>query len=201
VKRLARVTLVTDPRYDEERIVSVVERAAPNVAGFAVQLRDRTNRTDEELLPFAMRLREITARHGALLVVNRRVELARRIGADGIHAPVSETETETESESAWRSAPAHSDRDVQNARIARVDAVLVSPIFSTPGKGHARGIAAIASARSIAPGLQIIALGGVDPANARSCFAAGASGVAVIRALLDAEDPAAAARALLAPRW
>ena len=207
-----RLLLISDPRWSEERIAAVAEKAASAVPGFAVQLRDRSARTDDDLLPFAMRLREITARHGAMLIVNRRFGLARRIGADGVHAPVaeteaeteteSETETETETESArmWRSAPAHSDEDVRRARDAGVDAVLVSPIFEVPGKGLARGLGAIRAACAVAPELQIIALGGVEVESAARCVEAGASGVAVIRALLAAADPAAAARALAAER-
>ncbi len=195
--RSVRVLLITDPRWSEERIASVLAQAAPAVRGFAVQLRDRSARTDDDLLPFAMRLREITARHGAMLIVNRRFGLARRIDADGVHAPVSETESESESEW-WRSAPAHTDEDVLRARDAGLDAVLVSPIFSVPGKGLARGLGAIRTACALAPKLRIIALGGVDADNAARCVDAGASGVAVNRALLDAADPAAIARALAA---
>jgi thiamine-phosphate pyrophosphorylase len=200
VRRAARLTLITDPRWSEARIAEVAERAAGAVPGFAVQLRDRSARSDAELVPFALRLREITFRHGALLVVNRRFGLARRVGADGVHAPVpqvaTKTATETATETAWRSAPAHSDEDVQRARDAGLDAVLVSPIFDVPGKASARGLAALRSACVLAPGLQIIALGGVDASNASACFGAGAAGVAVIRALLDADDPTEAARAL-----
>lgn len=194
-----RVMLVTDPRWSEDRSASVALCVAPAVAGFAVQLRDRSARTDDEILPFATRLREITSRHGAMLVVNRRFDLARRIGADGVHAPVAEMESESES-AWWRSAPAHSDADVQRARDAGLDAVLVSPIFSVPGKALARGLGAIRAACALAPELQVIALGGVDADNAARCVGAGASGVAVIRALLDAEDPAAIVRALAAGR-
>ncbi|HSQ64524.1 MAG TPA: thiamine phosphate synthase [Polyangiaceae bacterium] len=191
-----RLLLISDPRWSEERIAAVVEQAARAVPGFAVQLRDRSDRSDDELLPFARRLREITSRHGATLIVNRRFELGRRVGADGVHAPVLEAEAETER--TWRSAPAHSDEDVRRARDAGVDAVLVSPIFEVPGKGLARGLGAIRTACALAPELQVLALGGVNMGNAAQCVEAGASGVAVIRALLDAADPAGAARTLAA---
>lgn len=193
-----RLLLISDPRWSEERIAAVVEQAARAVPGFAVQLRDRSDRSDDELLPFAMRLREITSRHGAMLIVNRRFDLGRRVGAEGVHAPVSETEAEAETARMWRSAPAHSDEDVRRARDAGLDAVLVSPIFEVPGKGLARGLGAIRTACALAPELQVLALGGVSMGNAARCVEAGASGVAVIRALLDAADPAGAARALAA---
>jgi len=52
-------------------------------------------------------------------------------------------------------------------------------------------VAAVAS-------VPMIAIGGIDPTNVASVCAAGAHGVAVIRAILGATDPAAATRTLLA---
>jgi thiamine-phosphate pyrophosphorylase len=74
--------------------------------------------------------------------------------------------------------------------------VLVSPIFDTPGKVP-RGVEALRTARAMRPDVSLFALGGINAANAMTCYRAGATGVAVMRALLDAADPAAVARALL----
>jgi len=69
------------------------------------------------------------------------------------------------------------------------DFCVLAPIFASPGKGEPLGIRALAEAA--ARGVPIIALGGIDPSNARECLQAGAAGVAAIRA------GAALARALL----
>ena len=189
--RRVALILVTDPRFGDARIAEVV-RAAAGVPGFCVQLRDRTERSDDDLEPLAARLREITARAGALFVVNRRLALARRVGADGFHAPASELAAARDF--AFTSAPAHSDEELQNARIAGATAALVSPIFE--GKVAPRGLEAIRSARALAPGMLLAALGGVDAENARACREAGADAVAVVRALLAADDPARVANSL-----
>ncbi len=77
------------------------------------------------------------------------------------------------------------------------DGALVSSIFAVPGKAIGRGVAALKSARAVAPaGFLIYALGGVDHTNTADCVKAGADGVAAIRALLLATDPAAEARAI-----
>ncbi len=182
--------LVTDPRYSGARILEVVRAvaSASMTAGalLAVQLRDRTARADAELLPLATELRAITKGSGALLVVNRRYALARRVGADGVHGPAGELPRDF----AWRSAPAHTDDELQTARSAGATAALVSPIFASPDKGSPRGTAALAAARRVAPEMTLVALGGISAENARECLDAGADAVAVIRALLDAEDPA-----------
>jgi len=133
-----------------------------------------------------------------LLVINSDVDLAREIGADGVHLPKGGVAAaRAVLPRAWISLAAHDDDDVRRAVSEGADAALVSPIFATPGKGPPRGLEAIRAARAIAPQLAIYALGGVDESNAAACRAAGATGVAVIRALFDAPDPAAAARALV----
>jgi thiamine-phosphate pyrophosphorylase len=96
----------------------------------------------------------------------------------------------------WISVPAHDDDDIATALRDDVTAAYVSPIFETPGKGPTRGLDAIVRARAAAPSLLLYALGGVDASNAASCVRAGADGVAVIRAVLDAPSPRDAVLAL-----
>jgi thiamine-phosphate pyrophosphorylase len=188
-----RVLLITDPAFSEDvtlRVIQAVSAALP-VGAFAVHLRDKV-RDRSVRAAFAWRVREVTMRAEVPLIVNGDEALARDVGAEGFHSRRPPVEP-----GFWRSVAAHSDKDVERAMRASVDAVLVSPIFDSPGKGDPRGVAALSSARAIAgEGVAIFALGGVDVTNARACFEAGADGVAVIRALLGAADPAAVARAL-----
>jgi thiamine-phosphate pyrophosphorylase len=196
-ERRVALILVTDPRWDDDRIVAVARAAAASVPGFSVQLRDRSGRTDEELMPLASSLREITTRANGLLVVNRRLALARRALADGFHAPAADLDPARDF--SWRSAPVHDDEELLAAREHGATAVFVSPIFSTSGKTP-RGTAALRTARAAAPNLEIVALGGIDSNGAKACFEAGANAVAVMRALLDAESPGEVAKCLVPSR-
>ena len=126
-----------------------------------------------------------------MLIVNRRVDLARRVRADGVHGE------DLPSELAWRSSPAHDTHQLQNARISGANAALVSPIFASPDKAAPRGVSALREARAIAPEMTLVALGGIDATNARACREAGADAVAVIRAIFESSDPAAVAARLL----
>lgn len=164
---------------------------APVVPGFMVQLRDRSDRDDGEVEPLARSLRAVA---GVKLVVNRRLALARRVGADGFHAPSSELAAP---DFAWRSAPAHHDGDVVAARDAGATAIFISPIFDVPNKASTRGLEALRRARALAPRCVIVALGGIDEHRAAACYEAGADGVAVMRALLDAPDPIHVAKCLV----
>ncbi len=189
------IVLITDPTFGDDSIVGVVERAAAALppGALCVQLRDKARgRTGLRL--FASRLRLVTRRAGASLVVNGDAEIARDVGADGVHWPEGGVRTHpASSHRMWVSVAAHSDEAVVRAVRDGANAVLVSPIFSK----RARGVAALRTARFLAAGAaKIYALGGVTPDDAGACAAAGADGVAVIRALLAAADPAAAARRL-----
>jgi thiamine-phosphate pyrophosphorylase len=191
--------LITDPAFEDARITTAAEAAARALApgAFAVQLREKTDPARRARL--ARLLRGLTRAHGQLLVVNSDLELAREVGADGVHLPAGAPAVavaRAAMPSAWVSVAAHDAEEVRRARDA--DAALLSPIFDTAGKGPPRGIGAIRAARGIAPALAIYALGGVDAGNAAACRAAGAAGVAVVRAILAAPDAAAAALALTA---
>jgi thiamine-phosphate pyrophosphorylase len=193
----------------------VIELTAGAIRGtLVVQLRDKSA-APRDLERAGRRLRAITSRAGALFVVNaataEALRVALTIGADGAHVPCrAATLRDARARlgaAAWISTPAHTDDDVAVAARAGATSVLVSPIWESPGKGPARGVAALLDARAACrnprdserAALLVYALGGVDASRAAACAEAGADGVAVIRALLEAPDPAAAARALDAP--
>ena len=209
-----RVVLVTDPSYGDDMIVRCVERAGASLppVAVAVQLRDKARGLGSFRL-FASRLRVVARSVGASLVVNGRPEVARDIGADGVHLGAgaeSVDRVRSVLPGAWVSVATHSDDDVRRAVDEGADAVVVSPIFSSrpPGIGsttkEGRGLTALRSARAIAGGAIVIALGGVDANNAVACGAAGAHAVAVMKALLGSASPERVARAIhdaVVPRW
>ncbi len=196
------LVFVTDPRWTLERTIAIVRSAAsasgPN--GLLVQVRDKES--PERRAKWAPALRDVTRSERALLVVNGDIALALAVDADGAHVPSHDVAAARAvlGADAFVTTPAHDDDDVRKAVAARASAVLVSPIFATPGKGAARGPSAVANARVIASGaLRVYALGGIDASCVAACAGAGADGVAVIRALYDAQDPTAEASSLVAP--
>lgn len=228
---IARLVLVTDPAFSDVRtddVITAVARLLPH-HGFAVQLRDK-GATDDVLLARARRLRALTTDLGVQLLVNGSTAIARTVGADGAHVPGAGSIAAARSalgDGALITAAAHHDDGVARALREGADAVFVSPVFASPGKGTPCGLAALRSARALVDGaadasarrarrypdgrcpesasegesnasagvrLLVFALGGVDVSNARTCFAAGADGVAVIRALLATKNHDAIAR-------
>lgn len=95
---------------------------------------------------------------------------------------------------------AHAADEAQKAFSHNVDFCTLSPIFATPSKVgilNPIGMKAIRKARNLLPGNVIVALGGINESNAEQCIRAGATGVAVIRAIMAADDPEKAARRLM----
>jgi thiamine-phosphate pyrophosphorylase len=189
----------------EDELLRRLERVAALPAALRtrlwVQLRDPALPARERLR-LARSLRAATARLGASLIVNDRLDLAIAVGADGAHLG-SRSVAIADARAllgagAIVSIACHSVDDVAATASAGADAVTLSPVFASPGKGAPVGVGALRAARAridarTRPAL--IALGGVDADLASACLDAGADGVAAIRA-----DPAALLAACAAPR-
>lgn len=195
--REARLLLVTDPRPD------LVQRVAAGVRGGIdiVQLRDK-QATRDELLPLAEGLREVCVLGGALFTVNDDVELARLSEADGVHLGQEDGPILRARELLGPDAIiGRSVGSVEEAREAvreGADYLGVGTIYGTPTKTDTE-VAGVALLEEIArerPPVPWFAIGGVTLETAPEVAAAGAWGFAVVRAILDADDPEAAAREL-----
>lgn len=200
-ERLALV-VVTDAECGEGRELVEVVRAALQGGAPCVQLRAKREST-REMLDLAHRLREETRRAGALLFVNDRVDVALAAGADGAHLGEDDLPVEV----ARGIVPAgfllgmsvDTPSGAEAAERAGADYVGVGPVLATPSKqdaGPAIGLEGVAAVRA-ATRLPVVAIGGIDAENTEKIAAAGAHGVAVIRAVMQAPDPAEATRRLM----
>lgn len=183
---------------------SLVAAAREALAGGlpALMLREK-DLPDDELLPIAHQLREATRAAGALLIINRRLGLVRATGADGIHlgadGPGIEEARETLGPGALIGYSAHGVDEAMKAFASGGDYVLLSPIYPTPGKAgimDAIGLSPLRELTRKAPG-PVLALGGIGVLHLPEVAQAGASGVAVIRAVFGARSPRQATEELL----
>ncbi len=195
--REARLLLVTNPRPDLAERVEAAVRGGVDI----VQLRDKTA-PREDLLPLAAELREVCERGGALFTVNDDPELARLSGADGVHLGGEDAPTAGARAALGPDAViGRSAGDVQEARGAvaeGADYLGVGAVYATPTKpeGEVAGLEFIRALAGGDLGIPWFAIGGVTLETAPEVAAAGARGFAVVRAVLDAEDPGTAAREL-----
>lgn len=149
----------------------------------------------EKLLPAALLSElsltavETSAGTDTLVLVNERFDVAIPAGADGVHL----TSASIPIEVVRRCVPqgfiigvsTHSGSEAVNARDGGADFVMFGPVFETPGKGAGQGLAELSEVcRRVAP-FPVLAIGGIDSANAEDVLAAGSSGFAAIRYLND----------------
>ena len=189
----ARLYLVLDGRDPEPVLTAALDNGVD-----LVQLRDK-ELGDDELVETARTFRRVADEHGALFVLNDRPDLVAACHADGVHVGQEDTPV---AEARRIIGPGkliglstHSPEQI--AAAEGVDYISVGPVWETPTKPGrpAVGLALVAEAARIAR-VPFFAIGGIDESNVNEVVAAGATRIAVVRAIRDAADPGAAARAL-----
>jgi thiamine-phosphate pyrophosphorylase len=209
--QLGRIMLVTDRQQAAGReLVELVDAALAALppARAIVQLREK-DLAPRDLYALARRLLEVTHHHRCLLLVNDRIDVALAAGADGVHLPekglpIAVARRLGRPGSFIIGVSVHGPDAAGAAARDGADLVVCGPVWDTPSKrglGEPLGEAALAQAqRAIAAtgaAARLYAIGGVTgPERAMAAMRAGAYGVAVVRAIAAAEDPAQAARAL-----
>lgn len=194
--------LVTDPVLCGSRGVEGTCRLALRAGVGTLQFRDK-NASTRELISMAVILRDLCRDHGALFIVNDRVDVAMAIGADGVHVGQNDMPVHL----ARKILGAHSIigasvRSPGEAVLAYeegADYVAANLIFPTDTKtdlGEPLGIEAISELKKASP-LPLVAIGGINPSNVDAVREAGADGIAVVSAIMAAEDVTAAVRTLL----
>lgn len=195
----ARLYLVCDLSPGGRALEDVL---GPALAGGVdvVQLRDK-RAPAQELIAAARVARRLCDETGALLIINDRPELVQAAGADGCHVGQDDMEPAAARERAGPAAlvgqSTHFPDEV--ALAAEVDYIGVGPVYATPTKPgrHPVGVELVRFAAFHAP-VPFFAIGGIDAGNVSEVVTAGADRIAVVRAIAEAADPAAAAAALRA---
>jgi thiamine-phosphate pyrophosphorylase len=190
----ARLYLVCDARPRE-----FLERALRGGVD-VIQLRDKTL-DDDGLVAAARAFRAAADGAGALFVLNDRPELVDACGADGVHVgqddmPVDRAR-ELVGEDAIVGLSTHSIQQAQAGCRGGADYIAVGPVHATPTK-EGRPAIGVEPLRYAASHVDVpwFAIGGIDADNVGAVVKAGARRIVVVRAIADADDPEAVARAL-----
>ena len=213
----ARLYLCTDARKDRGDFEQFVDAAFAGGVDI-IQLRDKSIEAAEELELLAV-LKETAERHGRLWAVNDRADIAVLSGAPVFHIgqkdlPLAAARTLLNGNAAIglsSHAPAQVDAALTAAAgPAGLDYFCVGPVWATPTKPGRAAVGlelvryAAGAARASAQegqadgGVPWFAIGGIDHGNVEQVVEAGARRIVVVRAITEADDPAAAAASLLA---
>lgn len=194
----ARLYLCTDARKKQGDLPEFLDAVLAGGVDI-VQLRDKGMEAGEELDHLQV-FAEAARRHGKLLAVNDRADVAHAIGSDVLHLgqgdiPVPAARAVLgEGVLIGRSCHAEAEVDAAAAEPG-VDYFCTGPCWPTPTKPgrFAPGLGLVRYAASLGQERPWFAIGGIDSANLDEVLDAGATRVVVVRALTEASDPGAAA--------
>ncbi|MFD7231797.1 thiamine phosphate synthase [Streptomyces sp. NPDC059881] len=197
----ARLYLCTDARKRQGDLPEFLDAVLSSGVDI-VQLRDKGMEAGEELEHLAV-FADACRRHGKLLAVNDRADVAHAVGSDVLHLgqgdlPVPAARAILGPDVLiGRSTHATEEVDAAAAEPG-VDYFCTGPCWPTPTKPgrHAPGLDLVRYAAALGQDRPWFAIGGIDAGNLGQVLEAGARRVVVVRAITEADDPAAAAAGL-----
>jgi thiamine-phosphate pyrophosphorylase len=197
-----RLYVITDEQVSRGRSHLQVAEAAILGGADAIQLRDKVTESGR-LYRVALQLRKLTREAEVPFIVNDRLDIAMAVDADGLHVGQQDLPASVARKIMGpRKILGVSADTVEEAHIAEKDGadyLGVGPIFEAretkSDAGEPLGLELIVKIRRQCR-LPIVAIGGIKAENARLVREAGAGAVAVISAIVGAEDIAQAARQL-----
>lgn len=202
LSRLALHVLM-DREWSRGRDMLTVAAAALDGGATVIQLRDKKAST-RLLVEEGRALRALTRERGALLIVNDRIDVALAVDADGVHIgqdddmPI-ELARQLLGPQRILGISAGNRDEAAAAVAAGADYLSIGPIYSTRAKADAGPAIGTRLVTELAThySMPLVAIGGITAQNAGEILQAGAIGVAVITAVVSAEDIAAATRDLV----
>lgn len=188
-----RLYLITDRRLCRDQNLAPVIQEACRAGVKAVQLREK-DWSARQIFQTAAELKKICAPSLTKLFINDRADIADAVSADGVQLtaeslPVPIIRNIVTSPKLI-GVSTHSLADAQTAEAEGADFILFGPVFDTPSKrpfGQPQGLGGL---NAIVKGVKIpvFAVGGIDSERAFQCREYGAWGVALISAIMSADN-------------
>jgi thiamine-phosphate pyrophosphorylase len=195
--------LVTDAGLSRGRSHLSIVEAAIRGGVTTVQYREK-NASTGRMFEEATELCRLCRKAGVSFIVNDRLDVALAVDADGLHVGQDDLPASVARRLLGRKktlgVSAGNVEEARKAVDAGADYIGASPVFSTPTKPDAPPPLGVEELRRMtkAAGIPVVAIGGITLGNAAKMMEAGAAGIAVVSAIVAAEDVETAARALRA---
>ncbi|MEU3921261.1 thiamine phosphate synthase [Streptomyces sp. NPDC029004] len=194
----ARLYLCTDARKKQGDLAGFLDAVLSSGVDI-VQLRDKGMEAAEELEHLQV-FADACRRHGKLLAVNDRADVAHAIGSDVLHLGQGDIPVPAArailGKDVVMGRSTHAESEVDAAAIEPgVDYFCTGPCWPTPTKPgrYAPGLGLVRYAAALGTDRPWFAIGGIDAGNLDEVLEAGARRIVVVRAITEADDPAAAA--------
>ena len=192
--------VITDKNSSKGRGHLEVIKSAIDGGADVVQLRDK-EATARELVQVGNEIRLLTHRKHVTFIVNDRVDIVLATDADGVHLGQDDLPLSIARKILGKDkiigVSTHSLEEAIQAEEKGADYIAVGPIFTTPTKVDYKPVG-LELIRQVKDRIKIpfVAIGGIDENNAREVLKAGATRVAVVRAVVGSDNITEAARLL-----
>lgn len=194
-----KLYLVTD-RSKFSSVDEFLDAVAASLKGGVeiVQLREKSA-SAKEIIDIGKKVKELCAIYDALFIINDRVDIARILQADGVHLGQDDIDIHSARHMLGKDAiigiSTHSPQQAQKAVEAGADYIGVGPVFETPTKPGRKSVG-LEYVQWAAKNVNIawFAIGGINAENVSEVINAGASRIAVVRAIINAPNPADSAK-------
>jgi thiamine-phosphate pyrophosphorylase len=196
------VYLVTDRGLSRGRTTLEILQGSVRGGVTCVQLREK-NCPIREFIEQANSIKAHLNAHDIPLIINDRVDVAQAVGADGVHLGQSDMPLHVArkilKDSMVIGVSAESLKDAIEAEKGGADYIGVSPIYATPTKTDTAPALGLEGLREIRNAVRIplVGIGGLTKDNAADVIKHGADGVAVVSAIVSADNPELATKELL----
>lgn len=160
-----------------------------------VQLREKSENA-KKIIELGKRVRELCSLFDAIFIINDRVDIAHIVGADGVHIGQDDLDIDSArhllGENAIVGVSTHSPEQALKAVEDGADYIGVGPVFETPTKPGRKSVG-LEYVEWASENIDIpwYAIGGINLDNAHEVIECGASRLAVVRAIINAENPEA----------
>lgn len=166
-----------------------------------IQLREKSHDA-QKIIRLGKKIRELTSLYDAIFILNDRIDIAQILDADGVHLGQDDIDIKDArnmlGDKMIIGLSTHCPEQAQKAVAQGADYIGVGPIFTTPTK-PGRTAVTTDYAAWVSQNIDIpwYAIGGIDLENIQEVLDAGATRVAVVRAIINAKSPSGAAKEFL----
>jgi thiamine-phosphate pyrophosphorylase len=190
--------LVTDRSLSNMRPIERIVEEAVKGGVTMVQLREK-NCCTNDFVKLAIRLKQILKQYNVPLIINDRLDIVLAADAEGLHIGQSDMPYPIARKILGYNKiiglSVETIAQAKDANLLDVDYIGISPVFFTGTKTDIQTPLGLEGIREIASFTKhhIVGIGGIHAGNAKAVIEAGAAGVAVVSAIVSADDPAKAA--------
>lgn len=187
-----RLLVITDRKKCRAKPLQEIVRKACACGVKAIQLREK-DLSDADLLSLANKLRLLTYKYRAQLIINDRLDIALLAKANGVHSPengILPKQAKPFSKNLLIGKSIHSLKSALKAGGEGYDYIIFGPVYRTQSKikyGKPKGLKELKRVCAEMK-IPVFAVGGINPKRAKKCIEAGAHGVAVIGAVMKSKD-------------